>query len=61
MTIINYECPKCNNTDLSKLYEYDGCLGYESIICLNCNWEQDNNNENGCFLTKTEKQDKINK
>ena len=33
--IINALCP-CGNIDSSLFYEYDGCLGYEAIVCKCC-------------------------
>ena len=27
---------KCGNKDKNKFKIYDGCLGYEAVVCLNC-------------------------
>jgi hypothetical protein len=34
--IIKMNCVNCGNTDTKKAIEYDGCLGYEAIICTVC-------------------------
>ena len=26
----------CGNVDINKFYEYEGCLGYEAVICKVC-------------------------
>jgi hypothetical protein len=33
--IISFKCP-CGNQDPKQTKEYDGCLGYEAIICTTC-------------------------
>ena len=33
--VIKFNC-KCGNKDPKKVYEYDGCLGYEALICHCC-------------------------
>ena len=33
--ITKFNC-KCGNSDPGKAKEYDGALGYEAVICLNC-------------------------
>ena len=33
--ITKFTC-KCGNTDPSKAKHYDGCLGYEAIVCKCC-------------------------
>ena len=35
--IVSIEKPcKCGNKDPKQFVEYDGCLGYEAIICKQC-------------------------
>jgi hypothetical protein len=33
--IVSFECP-CGNTDPQKAKYYDGCLGYEAVVCTVC-------------------------
>lgn len=33
--IIKFNC-SCGNTDPQKAYAYDGCLGYEALVCTVC-------------------------
>lgn len=33
--LVEYKC-ECGNTDVSKAKEYDGAMGYEAIVCLEC-------------------------
>ena len=34
--IIKFECSKCGNKSPQRAKYYDGALGYEAIVCLNC-------------------------
>jgi transcription elongation factor Elf1 len=34
--LLNFECDFCDNKDKSLVYEYDGCLGYEALVCRKC-------------------------
>jgi hypothetical protein len=33
--VIKFTC-ECGNTDPNKTHFYDGCLGYEAIVCKCC-------------------------
>jgi hypothetical protein len=33
--VIKFNC-SCGNTNPKHTYEYDGCLGYEAIVCTDC-------------------------
>lgn len=39
--LLKFNC-ECGNTDPKKAKEYDGSLGYEAIICLECGRYYDN-------------------
>ena len=36
MFIKEFKCECCGNNDPKKAYYYDGCLGYEAIVCQCC-------------------------
>ena len=42
--IISFNC-SCGNTEPKKAHYYDGCLGYEAIICKVCGNYSDHNGE----------------
>jgi len=42
--MISFNC-KCGNKDITKVKEYDGCLGYEAVICRVCGRYSDYDNE----------------
>ena len=44
MQIISFNCP-CGNTDPKKSRHYDGCLGYEALVCTVCGKYSDHNSE----------------
>lgn len=44
--ILEFNCT-CGNTDPAKAKHYDGSLGYECIICLNCGIYRDHEGEHG--------------
>lgn len=41
---VKYKCENCGNTDARKTYLYDGCLGYEALVCRVCGEYDDHNN-----------------
>jgi len=42
--IISFTC-SCGNTDPKNAKHYDGCLGYEAIVCTECGTYYDNEGE----------------
>lgn len=42
--ITKIEC-KCGNTNPANAHYYDGCLGYDAIICTVCGSYSDHNGE----------------
>lgn len=42
--ILTFFC-SCGNKDPKKAVEYDGCLGYEALICTKCGRFVDHNGE----------------
>lgn len=42
--IIKFSCA-CGNTSPSRAKEYDGSLGYEAIVCLDCGRYSDHSGE----------------
>lgn len=34
--ILQFNCPKCGNSNPKKAFEYEGGLGYEAVICKCC-------------------------
>ena len=36
MVVTKFDCSVCGNKDVSKVYEYDGALGYEALVCRVC-------------------------
>ena len=42
--VTKFECT-CGNTDTEKVYEYNGCLGYQALVCTTCGRYYDNEGE----------------
>lgn len=42
--LIAFSC-KCGNNDVKKCKEYDGCLGYEAVVCTVCGRYSDQDEE----------------
>ena len=42
--VIKFNC-SCGNTNPKDTHEYDGCLGYEAIVCTCCGTYYDNTGE----------------
>ncbi len=42
--IIKFTC-SCGNNDPKKAHYYDGCLGYEALVCKVCGKYSDHNGE----------------
>lgn len=42
--VVSFDCT-CGNCDPKKVYEYDGCLGYEALVCKVCGKVYDQNGE----------------
>jgi hypothetical protein len=42
--VTKFNCT-CGNQDPKKVKEYDGCLGYEALICLDCGKYYDHTGE----------------
>lgn len=34
--VLEFNCPKCGNSNPKKAFEYEGSLGYEAVICKCC-------------------------
>ena len=55
--ITKFNCT-CGNTDPKKAYAYDGCLGYEALVCKCCGKYYDQTGEHNSdewslqFVTK---------
>jgi len=43
MVVVEFNCKVCGNKDVSKVYEYDGALGYEALVCKVCGTYYDEN------------------